>query len=209
MHFKNFDVHQTIRVYHFFIQTTIRIGELNYINIANNLFTSCLCLRSTYPKQYCIVWNKVVWCSCMFLGLQELFYTLTAPTVFDFLFCCIYHCHYQKALWTRRPLVSSSESLARYTHMLMFPCMVNPVTRTFIYRSLLVQQLCPKSLNRATCYQCSGYTGCTVEQKSKHTAVNHAVSLGKSSSSHTSWESDLKLKKNEGNKEKNESKTQI
>lgn len=49
----------------------------------------------------------------------------------------------------------------------------------------------PKSPNTATCYHSSSYTGCALEQKSKHT-VKDSYSLDKTCSNHTSQESDLK-----------------
>ena len=61
-------------------------------------------------------------------------------------------------------------------------------------QTVCLQRLCPKSPNSTTCYQSYSYTGCAVEQKSKHT-VKHSESLGKTSSGHTSRDTDLKKRK--------------
>lgn len=59
--------------------------------------------------------------------------------------------------------------------------------------SMLMRRLCPKSPNRATCYQSQSYTGCAVEQESKH-AMKHSESPGETSRGNTSRETDLKKK---------------
>lgn len=104
------------------------------------------------------------------------------------LICSIHNCHIHKTC----NLMHSSEcnlkvfgSVRIHMNTSSMYILVNTYPCT-VYSC----RLCPKFPNSATCYQSSSYRGCTLEQKSKH-AVNYSQSLGKSSTSHTSQESDM------------------